>query len=129
MPGQSTGNLCKAKGLAKTDVAAYDSGHDLGSRGGAIRRPLPSVHRRGVRNEGFAMTDQQDNVNEPQQPETETKEERFPELAELEEKIQRRLRSNQRFLERFMDEDYEDLDDNGDDSDGGEDEAEQMEEL
>ena len=75
------------------------------------------------------MTDQQDNVTEPQQPETETKEERFPELAELEDKIQRRLRSNQRFLERFMDEDYEDLDGDGDDSDGGEDDAEQMEEL
>ncbi|NOR49758.1 MAG: hypothetical protein GQ530_01830 [Desulfuromonadales bacterium] len=75
------------------------------------------------------MTDQQDNVTEPQQPETETKEERFPELAELEDKIQRRLRSNQRFLERFMDEDYEDLDGDGDDSDGDEDDAEQMEEL
>jgi len=36
---------------------------------------------------------------------------RFPELAELQDKIQRRLRSNQRFLERFLDEDFEDLDD------------------
>lgn len=41
---------------------------------------------------------------------SETGEERFPELAELQDKIDRRLRSNQRFLERFMDEDYDDLD-------------------
>ncbi len=45
---------------------------------------------------------------EPVAPET--GEERFPELAELQDKIDRRLRSNQRFLERFMDEDYDDLD-------------------
>jgi hypothetical protein len=76
------------------------------------------------------MTDQQDNVTEPLQPETEAGEERFPELAELEAKIQRRLRSNQRFLERFMDEDYDDLDDaDSDDGDVGEDDPEQMEEL
>ncbi len=75
------------------------------------------------------MTDQQDNVTEPLQPETEAKEERFPELAELEDKIQRRLRSNQRFLERFMDEDYDDLDDDDAGSDVGEDEPDQMEEL
>ena len=76
------------------------------------------------------MTDQQDNVTEPLQPEAEAKEERFPELAELEDKIQRRLRSNQRFLERFMDEDYDDLDDDdSDDGDIGEDDPEQMEEL
>jgi hypothetical protein len=61
------------------------------------------------------MTDQQDNSNtpEPEVPEVseeEVKQERFPELAELEEKIHRRLRSNQRFLERFMDEDFDDLD-------------------
>lgn len=30
------------------------------------------------------------------------------EFAELEQTIQRRLRSNQRFLERFLDEDFED---------------------
>ncbi|MEJ2469811.1 MAG: hypothetical protein P8Y96_01690 [Desulfuromonadales bacterium] len=45
---------------------------------------------------------------EPVPPET--GEERFPELAELQDKIDRRLRSNQRFLERFMDEDYDELD-------------------
>ena len=77
------------------------------------------------------MTEQQDNLNEPEQPAEETGGERFPELAELEEKIQRRLRSNQRFLERFMDEDYDDLDDDVDDagSDIDEDEPDQMEEL
>ena len=62
------------------------------------------------------MTDQQDNTDNPEPkvteaPEAETGRERFPELVELEEKIQRRLRSNQRFLERFMDEDFDDLDD------------------
>jgi hypothetical protein len=62
------------------------------------------------------MTDQQKNTHatEPEGAEVaeeETKPERFPELAELEEKIHRRLRSNQRFLERFMDEDFDDLDD------------------
>jgi len=60
------------------------------------------------------MTDQQDKTNNPEPemaeaPEMEAKQERFPELAELEEKSQRRLRSNQRFLERFMDEDFDDL--------------------
>ena len=62
------------------------------------------------------MTDQQENGHntEPEESdvaEQEVKPERFPELAELEEKIHRRLRSNQRFLERFMDEDFDDLDD------------------
>ncbi len=59
------------------------------------------------------MTDQQpeENVSEQEEQVTQVKEERFPELAELEDKIQRRLRSNQRFLERFMDEDFDDLDD------------------
>ena len=77
------------------------------------------------------MTEQQDNVTEPEQPEEGTESERFPELAELEEKIQRRLRSNQRFMERFMDEDYDDLDDDDDDAGGDidEDEPDQMEEL
>jgi hypothetical protein len=74
------------------------------------------------------MTDEQEKVNGPDPPEEATRPERFPELAELEEKIQRRLRSNQRFLERFMDEDFDDLDDDevlsSDDDD-----PEQMEEL
>lgn len=76
------------------------------------------------------MTDHQDNVTEPQQTAVEEKKERFPELAELEEKIQRRLRSNQRFLERFMDEDFDDMvDDDDEGSNTDEDEPDQLEEL
>lgn len=75
------------------------------------------------------MTDHQDSVPEPEQPDTEAKQERFPELAELETKIQRRLRSNKRFMERFMDEDFDDLDDDDADIDIEEDEPDQMEEL
>lgn len=77
------------------------------------------------------MTDHDEKITEPEQPEaseTPVKEERFPELAELEEKIQRRLRRNQRFLERFMDEDFEDLDDDEAD-DIIDDEPDQIEEL
>ena len=39
--------------------------------------------------------------------------ERCHELAELEVQIRRRLRSNQRFLERFLDEDFVDDEDAG----------------
>ena len=62
------------------------------------------------------MTDNLENVPEVEQPAAETKTDRFPELAELEERIQRRLRSNQRFLERFMDEDFDEM---ADDEDAG----------
>ena len=74
------------------------------------------------------MTEEQDKITETEQAEVEIKKERFPELAELQEKTQRRLRSNQRFLERFMDEDFDDLDDD-DLADGDDDEPEQFEEL
>ena len=74
------------------------------------------------------MTEEQDKNTETEHAEVEVKEERFPELAELQEKTQRRLRSNQRFLERFMDEDFDDLDDD-DLADGDDDEPEQFEEL
>lgn len=75
------------------------------------------------------MTDHDEPVAEPAPGEEEQGSVRFPELAELEEKIQRRLRSNQRFLERFMDEDYDDLDDD-DPPVGSEDEnPDQLEEL
>ena len=62
------------------------------------------------------MTDQQKNTHaaEPEGAEVaeeETKPERFPELAVVEEKIHRRLRSKQRILERFLDDDFDDLDD------------------
>lgn len=63
------------------------------------------------------MTDHQEKVTEPEQPVVEERKERFPELAELEEKIQRRLRSNQRFLERFLDEDFDDMVGDDDDDD------------
>lgn len=75
------------------------------------------------------MTDQQEKLTEPVQPDTEEKKERFPELAELEEMIQRRLRSNQRFLERFLDEDFDDVDDDDDGEGDIDDEPEQQEEL
>lgn len=74
------------------------------------------------------MTEEHDKFIETEQAEIEVKEERFPELAELQEKTQRRLRSNQRFLERFMDEDFDDLDDDELD-DGDDDDPEQFEEL
>ncbi len=80
------------------------------------------------------MTDQQENGHNteperPEEPEEGIKPERFPELAELEEKINRRLRSNQRFLERFMDEDFDDLDDDEPDDVVVDDEAYPDEEL
>lgn len=50
--------------------------------------------------------------------------EKFRELAELEEEIRRRLRSNQRFLDKFLDEDF--VDDEAEE-DGGE--IEEDEEL
>jgi hypothetical protein len=77
---------------------------------------------------GIAMTEEQDKSIEAEPAEVEVKEERFPELAELQEKTQRRLRSNQRFLERFMDEDFDDLDDDELD-DGDDDDPAQFEEL
>lgn len=74
------------------------------------------------------MTEEHDKAKEAGQPDVEIEGERFPELAELQEKTQRRLRSNQRFLERFMDEDFDDLDDD-DPDDVDTDEPEQFEEL
>lgn len=59
----------------------------------------------------------------PPQVEAPSRPERFPELAELEEAIRRRLRSNQRFLERFLDDEF--VDDESpaeDDNDAAEDE-------
>lgn len=49
--------------------------------------------------------------------------ERFPELAALEEEIRRRLRSNRRFLEQCLDEEFVD------DEDDDEEEEESEEEL
>ena len=67
------------------------------------------------------MTEHEENdIPAPDDPQNEAPQEnvqpeRFPELIELEDKIKRRLRSNQRFLERFMDEDFDDLEDDDDD--------------
>jgi hypothetical protein len=49
--------------------------------------------------------------------------EKFRELAELEQEIRRRLRSNQRFLDKFLDEDFVD------DEVGGDDDGQEEEEL
>jgi len=78
------------------------------------------------------MTDHNENIPEPEQSDATAstgQEERFPELAELEDKIQRRLRSNKRFLERFMDEDFDELDDEDGDIVIDDDESDQFEEL
>jgi hypothetical protein len=75
------------------------------------------------------MTEDQDERRVPAEQEESPGEERFPELAALEEKIQRRLRSNQRFLERFMDEDFDDLEDDDPELFLDGDEPEQEEEL
>lgn len=75
------------------------------------------------------MSDPQEKDQGEEQTEAAVKPVRFPELAELEEKIQRRLRSNQRFLERFMDEDFDAMNDEDDDVVIEEDDPDQMEEL
>lgn len=49
--------------------------------------------------------------------------EKFREMAEIEQEIRRRLRSNQRFLEKFLDEDFID------DEAGGDEEESDDEEL
>lgn len=51
------------------------------------------------------MTDQDKSTDPDKTAEAESERDEF---AELEQAIQRRLRSNQRFLERFLDEDFED---------------------
>lgn len=48
--------------------------------------------------------------------------EKFRELADLEAEIRRRLRSNQRFLEKFLDEDFVDDEMVADEGDVGDDE-------
>jgi hypothetical protein len=50
----------------------------------------------------------------------------FPELEELQQEIDRRIRDNKRFLERFLDEDFND-DEDTDDAEA--DEGEDFEEL
>lgn len=49
---------------------------------------------------------------------------RLGDLAELEQEIRRRLRSNQRFLEKFLDEDFVDDEAGEDDEEASEDDEE-----
>lgn len=65
------------------------------------------------------MSDDEQVTPQPGLPEGETivsksTDERFHDLVELEQEIRRRLRSNQRFLERFLDEDFVDEEVGGD---------------
>lgn len=56
------------------------------------------------------MTDQdKDTLNATEEPTS--AQDPLDDFAELEQRIRRRLRSNQRFLERFMDEDFKDEED------------------
>ncbi|NIQ93695.1 MAG: hypothetical protein GWO11_05675 [Desulfuromonadales bacterium] len=70
------------------------------------------------------MDDQDKDKNQDQGPETaagENKEtSRFAELDELQAEIQKRIRDNERFLDRFMDENYKDDEDEPDEDDDGE---------
>jgi len=60
-----------------------------------------------------------------EKPETVTEESRFPELDELQAEIQKRIHDNERFLERFLDENHQDEDeiDEGEIDEGEEDEG------
>ncbi len=73
------------------------------------------------------MNSEKDELKETadQQPGEETANgPRFPELLELQEEIERRIRDNQRFLDRFLDEDFvdemelEEEEKDGEDEDG-----------
>jgi len=56
----------------------------------------------------MTLPDPDETTPQPPPGEAPPRPERFPELAELEEAIRRRLRSNQRFLERFLDDEFVD---------------------
>lgn len=49
---------------------------------------------------------------------------RFPELDELQREVERRIRDNQRFLARFMDDDFDA--EEGEDGEAGEDDFEEL---
>lgn len=79
------------------------------------------------------MTDQPLDDTQPEPTEVETDEaaetipaSRFPELEELQSDVSRRIRDNQKFLDRFMDEEF--IDDDPETT-GDEDDAEDFEEL
>ncbi len=67
------------------------------------------------------MSDEKDEIKKtPDQPTGEDAEggPRFPELLELQEEIERRIRDNQRFLDRFFDEDFVDEPEPEDENEG-----------
>lgn len=75
------------------------------------------------------MTDEEQAIPAPDVPQGETTsprpvDERFRDLAELEEEIRRRLRSNQRFLERFLDDDF--IDEEGTEAEETDDDDEEL---
>lgn len=81
------------------------------------------------------MTDQPLDDTQPTIPETDADEtaetpttSRFPELEELQSDVARRIRDNQKFLDRFMDDEFID-DDPETTGDGDNDAAEDFEEL
>ena len=81
------------------------------------------------------MTDQPLDDTQPKSAEAETNEtpetrptSRFPELEELQNDVSRRIRDNQKFLDRFMDEEFIDDDPETTDKDD-DDPAEDFEEL
>lgn len=67
------------------------------------------------------MTEQNKN-GETLPEETPSEQSPLAEYAELEQNIRRRLRSNQRFLERFMDEDFNDDEEMPEEDDSAEEE-------
>ena len=63
------------------------------------------------------MSDQEKPVEQKEQePTEETPSSRFPEMDELQSDINRRIRDNQKFLDRFMDDDFveDDVEDDDD---------------
>ncbi|PLX77214.1 MAG: hypothetical protein C0615_05820 [Desulfuromonas sp.] len=65
------------------------------------------------------MSDQEKTIEENEQQETteEAPASRFPEMDELQSDIARRIRDNQKFLDRFMDDDFVEENDEEDDED------------
>jgi hypothetical protein len=80
------------------------------------------------------MTDQPTDDRQPTPTKTDETAEtpptsRFPELEELQNDVARRIRDNQKFLDRFMDDEFIDDDPETTDEDGDDDAPEDFEEL
>jgi hypothetical protein len=69
------------------------------------------------------MSEQKSEQEQPGEEREEAPTPRFPELEELQQEVERRIRDNQRFLDNFLKEDYLDEDEEPDD------EEENFEEL